>query len=69
MYIIRYRKAVPGDIPAIERLFKDMVMSVTHSDRVAGYEDGYLDKFFGGRDVIYAAEENGRIVGYISVEV
>ncbi|MDO4862712.1 MAG: GNAT family N-acetyltransferase [Ruminococcus sp.] len=65
---VTYRRAVPSDIPAIERLFEAMLASVG-ADGISGYEDGYLGKFFGGGDVIYVAEEGGEAVGYISVEV
>ena len=65
---ITYRRAVPADIPAIERLFAEMLASVG-DDETEGYESGYLDKFFGGGDVIYVAVSDGEVVGYISVEV
>ena len=65
---ITYRRAVSADTPAIERLFADMLRSVG-ADGISGYEDGYLDKFFGGSDVIFVAEAGGEVVGYVSVEV
>ncbi|MBR6069591.1 MAG: GNAT family N-acetyltransferase [Ruminococcus sp.] len=65
---VTYRRAVPADIPVIERLFADMLASVG-DDETEGYESGYLDKFFGGGDVIYVAVSDGEVVGYISVEV
>lgn len=67
---IEYRKAVPSDIPAIEELFAEMLKSVGDYDETAGYESGYLDRFFtGSGNVIYAAEAEGRVIGYISVEL
>ena len=65
---VTYRRAAPADIPAIERLFAEMLSSIG-ADGVSGYDDGYLDKFFGGGDVIYVAVSDGEVVGYISVEV
>ena len=64
-----FRQAVREDIPVIEELFREMLRSVSGSANVEGYEEGYLDKFFSDSgDIIYAAEAEGRIVGYISVE-
>ena len=64
---VTYRRAVPADIPVIERLFADMLASVG-DDETEGYESGYLGKFFGGGDVIFVAEAGGEVVGYVSVE-
>ena len=67
---IVYRKAVRGDIPAIEKLFMEMLRSVNSCEDAAGYEDRYLNKFFsesGG--VIYVSEAEGGVIGYISVEL
>lgn len=65
---VTYRRAVPADIPAIEQLFAEMLASVGDKGG-GGYENGYLDKFFGGGDVIYVAVSDGDVVGYISVEL
>lgn len=65
---IAYRLAVPDDKSAVERLFRDMLRSVSDSEDVQGYEHGYLDRFFGGADRIYVAEINGAVSAYISVE-
>ena len=65
---VTYRRAVPADIPAIEQLFAEMLASVG-DEETGGYESGYLDKFFGGGDVIYVAVSDGDAVGYISVEL
>jgi len=65
---VTYRRAVPADIPAIEQLFAEMLASVGDKGG-GGYESGYLDKFFGGGDVIYVAVSDGDVVGYISVEL
>ena len=65
---VTYRRAVPADISAIEQLFAEMLASVG-DEETGGYENGYLDKFFGGGDVIYVAVSDGDVVGYISVEL
>ena len=65
---VTYRRAVSEDIPAIKRLFSEMLASVG-DEKTKGYEDGYLDKFFCGGDVIYVAVSDGEVVGYISVEL
>ena len=65
---VTYRRAVPADIPAIEQLFAEMLASVGDKG-CGGYENGYLDKFFGGGDVIYVAVSDGDVVGYVSVEL
>ena len=68
MNSVTYRRAVPTDKPAIERLFEEMLASVGDGE-TEGYENGYLDKFFGGGDVIYVAVSHGEVVGYVSVEL
>ena len=68
MYNVTYRRAVPNDKPAIERLFEEMLASVGDGE-TEGYENGYLDKFFGGGDVIYVAVAKENVVGYVSVEL
>ncbi|MBO4523066.1 GNAT family N-acetyltransferase [Ruminococcus sp.] len=67
---IVFRKAVHNDIPTIEELFKSMLMSVNGCAETDAYEKGYLDKFFSdSSDVIYVSESEGRVIGYISIEV
>lgn len=64
------RQAAAGDAPAIEALFLEMLYAIYGKPAEAGYEAGYLDKFFsGGRDRIFAAEAEGRVIGYLSAEV
>lgn len=67
--MITVRIAAPDDAEKIENLFSEMLKSVYNTDDAEGYEDGYLDKFFGGSDRIYAAEADGEFAGYIAVEV
>ena len=64
------RKANKKDEKIICDLFFEMLKTIYNTDDVQGYEEGYLDNFFSdGENVIYVAENEGEIVGYISVEV
>lgn len=63
------RRAEKTEIPRIGELFREMLRTVSGTDNVQAYEEGYLDKFFGGEDIICAAEDRGTVVGYLSVEV
>ena len=64
------RPAAASDRPAIEALFLEMLSAIYGKPAEQGYEAGYLDKFFsGGRDRIFVAEAEARIVGYLSAEV
>ena len=68
--IFTIRKANKKDEKIICDLFFEMLKSIYNTDDVQGYEEGYLDNFFSdGENVIYVAEIEGEIVGYISVEV
>ena len=63
------RKGISSDKKAIEDLFMDMLRTIYKTDDVEGYEEGYLDKFFDGSgDIIFVAEAEGKVIGYISVE-
>ncbi len=67
-YIIR--TASPADFPRLNRLFKEMLCAIYGTESAEGYKDGELDYYFSGsEDRIYAAEAEGRIVAYLSVEV
>lgn len=64
------RKATEKDKERIEQLFIEMLQSIYANEEVEGYENGYLDKFFSGKDNwICVAEADNRIVGYLSIEV
>ena len=64
------RKAVKRDEPKIRELFIEMLQTIYSKQDVDGYEDGYLDKFFGGReDWICVAEADGQVFAYLSIEV
>ncbi len=63
------RIAVPADEARIRDLFAEMLRTISKTDTAEGYESGYLDKFWTGReDRIYAAETD-KVVAYLSVEV
>ena len=65
---VAYRRAVPTDKPVIERLFEELLRTVG-DDETDGFEDGYLDKFFEGHDLIYVADSDGETIGFVSVEL
>lgn len=66
----KFRRAIPEDKADIEKLFLQMLRNIYHTDDVTGYEEGNLDKFFGGRgDWICVAEVDGAVVGYLSIEL
>lgn len=63
------RTAVPADEKRIRELFLEMLRTITHTEDVEGYEDGYLDKFWSGNEhQIFVAEEED-VIAYLSVEV
>lgn len=64
------RKANPSDAKRIEELFVHMLRTIYNTNEVKGYEPGYLDKFFySKKDWICVAEDRGRIISFISIEV
>ena len=65
-----FRKAVKQDSERINQLFIEMMQTIRKTDQVNRYPDGYLDKFFDGRDEwISVAVYNGEIVAFLSIEV
>ena len=73
-----YRKSIKEDIPAINNLFIEMVNTVNtrmerggvvpYTDFEQGFEPGYLDSFYKNNDrLIYVAEDEGKVIGFISV--
>ena len=65
-----FRKAELSDSKRIAELFEEMLGTIYHTNDVKGYEDGYLDKYFSGRDdLIYVAELDKEVVAFLSVEV
>lgn len=70
MIDLSLRKATEKDKERIEQLFIEMMQSIYANEEVVEYENGYLDKFFSGKDDwICIAEVDNRAVGYISIEV
>ncbi len=66
----RIRKAAKEDEVKIKELFIEMLQTIYSKKNVDGYEDGYLDKFFGDcEDWICVAEVNDSVVAYLSIEV
>ncbi|MBQ8923619.1 MAG: GNAT family N-acetyltransferase [Lachnospiraceae bacterium] len=72
------RRSVKEDIPYINELFIQMVKTVNrrmkkegvepYTDLEKGFEYGYLDSFYiSDDDVIFVAEDNGKVIGFISV--
>ena len=67
---IRFRKAVKEDFNRINELFIEMLRAIYEREDVKSYQDGDLDYYFaGGEDWICVAEIDGRIVGFLSIEV
>ena len=65
---IIYRKGTSGDQAAIETLFTEMLRSIYHTDQVDGYDEGYLDRFFGGtNDCVFVAQREQDVIGYLSI--
>lgn len=63
------RRAEKCDVPRINELFIEMLCSIHHTDNHPGYADGALDYYFTTEDdIIYAAEKNGEIIGFLAVE-
>lgn len=67
---IQFRKAVKEDFGRINQLFTEMLRDIYKKDAVKSYQDGDLDYYFaGGEDWICLAEVDGRIEGFLSIEV
>ncbi len=63
------RAAVPEDEDRIRALFREMLRTIYQTDTVKGYGPGALDRYWrGGEDRIFAAAE-GKVVGFLSVEI
>lgn len=66
----KIRKAVKADEVKIKELFIEMLQTIYSNKNVEGYEEGYLDKFFGGQeDWICVVEAEGSVIAYLSIEV
>ena len=63
------RKGIPADKKAIEDLFLEMLRTIYNTEDVKGYEEGDLDKYFEGKsDIVYVADLDEKVIGYLSVE-
>ena len=68
--MIEYRKAVENDKASIEALFIEMLQTIYNTSDVEGYEEGYLDRYFSDlEDIVIVAEDNGKVVAFLSVQV
>lgn len=65
---IIFRQAVCDDIPVIKELFSEMLRSVGEEE-ADNYDVSYLEFFSDNDDIIYAAEADGKVIGYLSVAV
>jgi ribosomal protein S18 acetylase RimI-like enzyme len=67
---ITLHKALPADRERVDELFREMLRSIFPDRESRGYEEGYLDKFFGpSEDWICLARDGEKTVAYLSVEV
>ena len=67
---ICFRKAVREDFGRINELFAEMLRTIYHKEDAAGYQAGDLDYYFAGRENwICVAEGDGKIEGFLSIEV
>ena len=67
---ICFRKAVKEDCNRINDLFMEMLRNIYGKEDVKSYQDGELDYYFAGKeDWICVAEIDGRIEGFLSIEV
>ena len=66
----KIRIAVPSDEKRIEELYLEMLRAVYHTEDVEEYGNIDLERFWNGNeDRIYVAEENDKVVAFLSVEV
>ena len=64
------RKADRNDEKRIGELFIEMLHTIYNTKDVKGYEDGDLDHYFDDNEnVIFLAESDNEVIGFISVEV
>lgn len=67
---ICFRKAVKEDFDAVNALFCEMLCTIYHKESAEGYKPGDLDYYFsGGESWICLAEADGKIAGFLSIEV
>lgn len=64
------RRATPDDFCAISRLFAEMLQTIYHQEKAAGYREGELDRYFEeGESWICVAEVREKVVGFLAIEV
>jgi len=67
---ICFRKAVREDFDRINELFIEMLRAIYKREDVKQYQNSDLDYYFAGKeDWICVAEIDGRIEGFLSIEV
>ena len=67
---IHLRKAAKEDFNRINELFRDMLRTIYGRDDVEGYKEGDMDHYFAdGEDWICVADVDGKIEGFLSIEV
>ena len=67
---LKYCKAQNGDFDRLNELFIEMLMTIYNTEQVDGYEAGYMDRFFDGRDDwVCKVTDNDKIVAFLSIEV
>lgn len=75
---IVFRKSIKEDIPTINALFIKMVEEINrkmvnegvepYTNLENGFEEDYLDSFYENEDnIIFVAEHNNKVVGFLSV--
>ena len=63
-------KAEKKDANRINELFIEMLQTIYNTDKVDGYAEGDLDRFFDGRDEwVSVAIADGQIIAFLSIEV
>lgn len=63
-------KAEKKDADRINELFIEMLQTIYNTDKVDGYAQGDLDRFFDGRDEwVSVAIADGQIIAFLSIEV
>lgn len=67
---ICYRKALKDDFLAINALFVEMLCTIYGKEDAEGYNEADMHYYFcGGEDWICVAEDEKKIVGFLSIEV
>jgi len=67
---LTYSKAQSSDFNRINELFIEMLMTIYNTEKVDGYSEGDMDRFFDGRDEwVCKAVDNDKIIAFLSIEV